>query len=274
MSNKYNVSVILITKNEAKNIKLCLNSILWADEIIIVDSGSTDGTLEIIQEISQDTNIIKVYQHTDWQGFGIQKNVALSYASNDYVLSIDADEVLSPELIKSIQNICLNSTNNNLDIINNSMYKLLRLNYFCGKAVKYSGWQNDYVVRLFNKKYACFSNDKVHEKVILRSNNVKVNDNKLDGLLHHYSYTSYSQVLNKIEQYSSLGAEQLYAKNKKSSFFNAVTHGISAFIKSFIFKFGFLDASVGFNIAIMNALASYYKYIKLRQMHLNKSQLN
>ncbi len=272
---KTKISIILITKNEEKNIKICLESLLLlgAQEIIIVDNGSTDNTLNIIKNIA-DNNIginIQTYIHSDWQGFGYQKNTALSYTANDYILSIDADEVVSLELCQSIQDICIN---NNLDDIESSMYKIQRLNYFCGKQVNYSGWQNDKVIRLFNKKYAKFSDDKVHEKVIFnqnshiqydKQNNLAINC--INGLLHHYSYTSFSQVLEKIDQYSSLGAEQLYKRNKKSSFITAVMHGISAFIKSFIVKLGFLDKGVGFNIALMNALASYYKYIKLKQIH-------
>jgi glycosyltransferase involved in cell wall biosynthesis len=276
LNTSIKISAIIITKNEAACIERCLMSLLWVDEIIIVDGASTDETLNIIQYIqaTQFKNI-HVYTHANWQGFGQQKNIALQYASYNWVLSIDADEVISAELAHEIR-IKLNQKHisNPIDEDNNAhnyMYQIHRLNYFLGKAIQYSGWQQDKVVRLFHKDYAQFSNDKVHESVQPKNNNAHKKDvlNALfcfQAKIHHYSYTSFSQVLQKIDQYSTLGASQLHLQNKYQhiGIFKPIKHGLGAFIKSYIIKKGFLDGFCGFNIALMNGLSSYYKYIKLR----------
>jgi len=261
------ISAIIITKNEEKNIYKCLKSLTWVDEIIILDSGSNDKTLEIAKQFGN----VKIYINKEWQGFGIQKNLALQYTKYDWILSIDADEIVSPNLADAVQK----AINKDIKSIQDTMYNIHRINYFCRKKVKFSGWQNDKIIRVFNKKYAKFSEDKVHEKVLsLEKHSDKIKVLCLKGYLHHYTYTSFEQVLDKINNYSTLGAEQLHKINKKSSFMHAFLHGLSAFYKSYILKLGFLDGSIGFNIAKMNSLASYYKYIKLNLLNKNNKTLN
>ncbi len=262
------ISAIIITKNEQNCIQRCIESILWVDEIVIVDSGSTDATLNIIQNIQQTQFAnIRIYTHTNWQGFGNQKNIALNYAKNNWTLSIDADEIITTELADEIM-LVLNQHNN---VNNTYMYKIHRLNYFLEQRINYSGWQNDKVVRIFHKEYAQFSNDKVHESVQPK----KLEYNKVVDFnfkIHHYSYVSFSQVLQKIEHYSSLGATQLYEQKKYNhiSIVKPIVHGLTAFIKSYVLKKGFLDGFCGLNIAIMNGLSSYYKYAKLKYMLKDK----
>ncbi len=259
------ITIVLITYNESANIYRCLNSIIWADEVILVDSGSTDNTLNIAQQFSN----VKIFIQPQWQGFGYQKNFALEKASNDWIFSIDADEVVDETLANNIQK----SVNYSITSIKRVLYYVSRCNYFFNKLVRYSGWNDDKIIRLFHRNYAKFSLDKVHEKVILKPQSNLYNLNELpeldclDGYLQHYSYTSFEQVLNKINSYSSLGAEQLYKQNKKSNLCKAIVHGLHAGFKTYVLKLGFLDGCIGFNIALMNALSSYYKYIKLTKMY-------
>ena len=148
------LSVVIITKNEAHNIRACLESAAWADEIIVVDSGSTDDTIAIAREFTS-----QVYQH-DWPGFGAQKNRALSYASRDWVLSLDADERVTSELRSQIIKAMGSARENG--------FYLPRLSQFCGQFIKHSGWYPDYVLRLFKREKGLFSDDLVHESVILQ----------------------------------------------------------------------------------------------------------
>ena len=247
-----NISAILITKNESHNIKDCLASIqALVSEIIIVDSQSTDDTLKIANEFGA-----KVFVTDDWPGFGPQKNRALDYASCDWVLSIDADERLTPELISEIQAVLTNPGQT-------SCFTLPRLSQFCGKFIRHCGWYPDYVDRLFLRGTARFSDHLVHER-LLPTGTCK----KLSNHLLHYSYRSFEQVLQKVNSYSTLGAEQAFLKGKSTSLFSAIFHGTWAFFRTYVLKLGFLDGWHGYALSIANAQSSYYKYIKL--LHLIK----
>jgi glycosyltransferase involved in cell wall biosynthesis len=244
---KQSLSVVIITKNEEANLRDCLNSVRnLADEIVIVDSNSSDKTQEIALDFGA---LIQVYD--DWPGFGIQKNRAVSLAKNNWILSIDADERLTLEL--EIEISLLLESQPNLQA-----YEIPRKSWYCGRFIEHSGWQPDYVLRLFDRRFAQFSLDLVHEKVLCSSKVGRLNSNML-----HYSFQNFSQVLTKIDQYSSASAVQLYRSNTRSSLPKAVGHGLWAFVRTYFLRLGFLDGTQGFALAISNAEGTYYRYLKL-----------
>jgi len=238
------LSAILITKNEENNIRRCLESIKFVDEIIVFDSGSDDGTTQICREY---TNNVFV---TDWPGFGIQKQRALDAANGTWILSIDADEVVDAKLKHEI-----------LSVISSDKiagYFLPRLSYLCGKPIRHCGWYPDYIMRLFQKKNGRFTEELVHEEVLVSGETKKMNNHLL-----HYSYENLDQLIQKYNNYTTLGAQKLFERGKKSSLFKAIIRSAFAFFKLFILKKGFLDGKMGFIIAVSSAETAYYKYLKL-----------
>lgn len=239
------LSVIIITHNAAQHIENCLKSIEWADEIIIVDSGSEDETVNLCRQYTS-----LVYAYTDWQGFGIQKNRALSHASGDWILSVDADENVPPELRAEIEQV--------INQPEYSAWMLPRLSRYCGRWIRYS-WGKDYVLRLFRRDCGKFTDDLVHEKVIITQGLT----GKLATPLLHFSFNSVEEVLQKINTYSTASAQMQFQRHQKSSLTRAVLHGLWTFVRSYILKRGFLDGREGFMLAISNAEGTYYRYIKL-----------
>jgi len=242
---KSTLSVIIIVKNEEHDIRDCLESVAWADEIIVLDSGSVDNTLSIAKEYTD-----KVYSSPDWQGFGVQKNRALVHASGDWVLSLDADERVSDDLHQEIANVIQSASP--------CIYKLPRLSSYCGKFIRHSGWWPDHVARLFKRGEASFSNDLVHERLVFQGEAAK-----LTAPLLHITYKDLDEVISKINQYSTLGARNSYQKGKRGGLTSAIAHGFWAFVRTYIFRAGFLDGAEGLMLAISNAEATYYRYLKL-----------
>ena len=240
------LSVILITKNEEANLKECLESVSFANEIIVVDSQSSDKTQEIAKSFGAKLEIT-----TDWPGFGPQKNRALNLATQEWVLSIDADERVTPELKKEI--LAVISSKESLNC-----YAIPRSSWYCGRFMKHSGWYPDYVDRLFKRGTAKFSDHLVHER-LLPSGSV----GQLQNHFLHYSFKDFSQVLKKIDAYSTASAEQAYLKGKRSSVGKAVGHGLWAFFRTYVLRLGFLDGAQGLALAISNAEGTYYRYIKI-----------
>lgn len=245
------VSVILITKNESAVIRQALASVAWADEIVVLDSGSTDDTLAICREYTD-----KVFV-TDWPGFGPQKNRALAHATGDWVLSIDADEHLTPELAQEIRATLVASQA--------VAYTLPRLSSFCGRYMRHSGWWPDPVLRLFRRDAGRFTDDRVHERVV-----VDGRVEALGGRLLHESYRSLDQLLDKVNHYSREGALARHEKGKQAGLGTAIGHGLWAFVRTYFLRRGFLDGADGFIVAVSNAEASYYRYLKL--MYLNRQR--
>jgi glycosyltransferase involved in cell wall biosynthesis len=245
------LSVIIITKNEADNIRACIESVAWADEIIVVDSGSSDDTVDICRELGA-----KVYVH-DWQGFGVQKNRALSYASHEWVFSIDADERVTSELRASIE-AALAHSDGEYDV-----YEISRLSSYCGRFMRHSGWYPDHIVRLFKRHAAHFSEDLVHERLL-----VEGKAGQLDGELLHYSFENIEDVLRKVNHYSSAGAAMMQRRGRQASLPGAVLRGLWSFFRTYFLRAGFLDGREGFMLAVSNAEGTYYRYLKL--MLLNK----
>jgi glycosyltransferase involved in cell wall biosynthesis len=240
------ISAVVIVKNEEAALPACLASLNWVDEIIVLDSGSTDRTREIARNAGA-----SVFESDDWPGFGPQKNRAISHATGDWVLSIDADERVTPELASQIRRVVSLP-----DVV--QAYAISRLSSYCGRYMRHSGWWPDYVTRLFRRGKARFTDDLVHERLI-----VDGGVGKLTGTLLHESFHSLEQVLEKINRYSSLSAEQMSTVGKDGGVAKAVLHGIGAFLKAYVFKAGFLDGREGFMLAVSNAEGAYYKYVKL-----------
>lgn len=242
------LSVVVITKNEASNIRECLQSVAWADEIIVVDSGSTDDTVNICKKMGA-----QVYVHADWPGFGPQKNRALAYASKDWVFSIDADERVTPELRAEIEQAMREAEADG--------YCCPRLSQFCGHFVHHSGWYPDYVLRLFKRGTGRFSDSLVHESVLLTGRTAK-----LKNPLLHYSYLTSDDVERKVEHYSTAAAQQMLHAGKHSNWLDATLRAGWAFVRTYVLRFGVLDGSAGWNIACMNARTTYLKYRKLEAL--------
>lgn len=242
------LSVVLITKNEAANIRDCLQSVSWADEIVVVDSGSTDDTVSICKEAGA-----QVYVHADWPGFGPQKNRALGYASKDWVFSIDADERVTPELRTEL----IRAMNEE----HAQGFYLPRLSQFCGKFIYHSGWYPDYVLRLFKRDAGRFSDSLVHESVLLTGRT-----DKLKSPLLHYSYLASDDVERKVEHYSTAAAQQMFQSGKRSNWLDAALRAGWAFVRTYVLRLGVLDGSAGLSIARMNARTTYLKYRKLEAL--------
>jgi glycosyltransferase involved in cell wall biosynthesis len=242
------LSVIIITKNESAHIGECLQSVAWANEIIVLDSGSQDDTVNICRTYTD-----KVYE-TDWQGFGIQKQRALNKATGAWVLSIDADEIVTPELKADIMQAMQTNDINGFEIP--------RLSNYCGRAMRHGGWFPDYVLRLFRRECGQFTEAVVHERIIVTGNIARLTTPFL-----HDAFVDFEEVLHKVNTYSSLGAKLLYEKGVRSSLPKAIMKGLWTFIRTYFLKAAFLDGQQGLMLAISNAEGAYYKYIKLWALH-------
>lgn len=238
------LSVIIITRNEEHNIAACLDSVSFAAERIVLDDGSTDRTREIAA-----ANGAKVHSSGPWSGFGEQKNRALQLASSDWILSLDADERATPELGAEIgAAIELNETD---------CFAVPRRSWFCGKFMSHGGWYPDYVTRLFRKGSARFSDDLVHEKLLTQGRVIK-----LKNPLLHYTYRDLTDVLEKMQRYSTYGAGVLTAEGKNCGFATAIFRGVWAFLRTYFLRLGFLDGKWGLALAVYNAETVYYKHLK------------
>jgi len=246
------LSVIVITKNEAHNIEACLRSVHFADQIVVLDSGSTDETVHLARKLGAEVSV-----NSDWQGFGIQKNRALVLARSEWVLSIDADEHLSVELQAEIQEVLENPVAD--------AYCFPRLSRYCGQYIHHSGWYPDPVTRLFQRGAARFSDEIIHEKLV-----VKGQVSPLRCHLLHESFQNFEMVLDKVDRYSSAGALSLLNKGKSSSFPKALGHGLWAFVRTYFLQRGFLDGWMGLALAISNAEGTYYRYLKLWLLLLDR----
>jgi glycosyltransferase involved in cell wall biosynthesis len=239
------LSAVVIARNEARHIEACLRSVAFCDEVIVVDSGSTDDTVERARALGA-----KVTQTPDWPGFGPQKNRALQQATGDWVLSIDADERVTPELAAQIRAA--------VAAPRFDAYSLNRHSSYCGQYIDHSGWYPDRLVRLFRRGAARFSDDLVHERLLYDGA-----VGRLEGELLHESFDDFEAVLDKLNRYSTAGAQALHARGAKGSFGKAVLHGAWAFARTYVLRRGFLDGRLGFALAVSNAEGTYYRYLKL-----------
>lgn len=252
------LSVTVITHNEAKNIEACLRSVSFADQLVVLDSGSTDGTVELARACGAEVTLVQ-----EWPGFGIQKNRAIALSHGCWVLSLDADERVTSELKDEIIAA--------LQAPTADVYTVGRLSKYCGQYMYHSGWYPDLVPRLFRRNSALFTEDLVHEKLT-----TKKSVGKLSGLILHDSFNDFESVLEKINRYSSAGAAMAVLKGKKSSVAKAIIRGTWAFFRTYVLRFGFLDGQMGLVLAISNGEGTYYKYLKiwLSQNNIKKSGMH
>lgn len=241
------LSVCIITKNEAHNISACLSSIAWADEIIVLDSQSTDNTVEICKTFTD-----KVFIQP-WLGCGPQREKIFTLATCEWVLFLDADERITPELGHEIQQ----------KIITNSYdgYEIPFRSYYCGKQIRFGDWMHEKHLRLFKRAKTTIIPRLVHFGLEV---NGKIG--KLKNHILHFSFPNLNSVINKMHAYSSAGAEHFFRKGKKVSFGTAIGHAIFTFMRGYILRFGFLDGRHGFMLAVSNAEGSYYKYLKVLEL--------
>lgn len=240
------LSVAIITKNEAADIGDCLDSVRgWVDEIVVVDSGSSDGTQEICRAKGA-----RVIETADWPGFGVQKNRALAACSGDWVLSLDADEQVPAALRDEILAAVAKSEH--------AAYRMPRLSSFCGREMRHSGWWPDYVLRLFRRDAGRFTDDRVHERVV-----VEGAVGTLTQPIRHRAIVEIEESLDKMNRYSSEGAAAAYARGKRAGLGRALASGFWAFCRTYFLQRGCLDGRHGFVLALLNAEGTFYRYVKL-----------
>jgi glycosyltransferase involved in cell wall biosynthesis len=247
------VSVYIIAFNEAEKIRDCINSVLWADEIVLIDSYSTDGTSEIAKELGA-----KVV-HIPFNGYGDLRNQAILQCKNEWILSLDSDERCTIQVRDEI-----------LKLINNApldIYHVPRKNFFMGRWIKFSGWYPNFrQPQLFKKGKMSYTMELVHEGFI---NHSKKEIGTINNNIWQFPYKNTEEVMHKANRYSSLGVLKLKDKKVKGSILKAFLHGSWAFIKHYVFKLGFLDGGPGFVIAFGNFEGTFYRYIKLTESQSN-----
>jgi glycosyltransferase involved in cell wall biosynthesis len=242
------ISVTIITKNEAKNIRRCLKSIQWADEIVVVDTFSSDRTVEICREFTD-----KVFQ-ASWLGYGLQKNLCASKATNRWVLNLDADEVISSECAAEIQELLSGQPEFLL-------YRFPRKNFIADRWVRYAGWYPDLISRLYDKDRVSFSDSMVHERLI---------PDKIGGIISrpifHYSFDGMEDYIERQNRYSSLYAEEKKRLNWKVNWTHLYIRPVWAFIRTYFFRQGFREGFLGVFLALAMMFYTYLKYAKTRSI--------
>jgi glycosyltransferase involved in cell wall biosynthesis len=250
-SSKIPLSVAIITKDEEDRLPACIKSVAFADQILVVDSGSRDRTVEVAK--SSGAKVIM----EEWRGFSGQKQFAVDQCHHEWVLILDADERVPEETAMAIKQ----EMANNDPII--SAYSFRRKNYFHGKWIRYCGWWPDRIVRLVNRGSGGFDGRHVHESWLVKG---KVKD--LDAHIEHISFRNYSDLVAKMENYSNLAALEMFEKGIHAGPFTPIHHGLWMFIRTFLIELGFLQGFDGFMISVMNAGGSFMKYAKLREMRV------
>jgi len=241
------LSVILITRNERRNIAACLKSVSFADEWIVVDSGSTDGTAEIAEGLGA-----RVVHTTDWPGFGVQKNRALAEARGRWVLSLDADERVSAPLAERIRQVLMQGEGGAAG------FELSRISRFCGQWMRHGDWYPDRVLRLFRRGAARFTDDLVHERLMVQGR-----VDRLAGELLHDTMPTLDDALDKMNRYSGGRALDKVRAGGRGGLGTAIAHGLWAFLRCYLVKRGFLDGRLGFVLAVYQAEGTYYRYLKM-----------
>ena len=249
MNEKIPLSVAIITKDEARNLPACLESVRFADQIVVVDSGSTDDTVKIASNFGCDVFVEK------WRGFGPQKQFAIDKCKNRWVLVLDADERIPPETAMVVENIVSKGTNNVAG------YSFPRNNWFQGRCIKHL-WGGDRIVRLFQKELGRMTSAAVHESVEV-SGTVKA----LEVSIEHFTESDLSRILVKIDQYSTLGAREAFSEGKRATIWSASFRAALAFFQSYFLKFGFLDGAQGLTLSITDSVNKFFKYAKLSELH-------
>lgn len=246
------LSAVIITRNEARNIERCLASLVGvADEVIVLDSGSTDET----EALCRSFDFVRFFVR-EWAGYSAAKNYANQLATHAYLLSIDADEALSPELKKSL----LREKERGFS----GVYGLNRRTNYCGTWIRYSGWYPDYKIRIFPKAQARWTGEYVHEELTYEPS---LPEKALQGDLLHYSYYTHAEHRTRADRYSWLTAQKMRAAGKKASFLKPYLSAVARFVSMYFLKLGFLDGYAGWKIATISARSNHYKYASLRRLN-------
>lgn len=262
---KYPISLVIITLNEEKNIERCIRSVPFAAEVVVLDSGSQDRTVDIARKLGA-----RVFVET-WRGFAKQKIRATALALNDWVLSLDADEALSPELAQELTEI-LNST---ISVpvsapVNSQMlkeaYAMPRMTYYFKRWMRHSGMYPDYQTRLFNRKQVSWLDANVHERIVAK------NVEYLKHPILHWSFADLSHQISTVNKYSSLRALDFKSANKKFSFFKMIFKMKTKFIETYLFKQGFRDGMPGLIASIVSAYATFLRWAKLYEIEINENK--
>lgn len=240
------ISAVILTKNNQETLAKTLDSLQKIAEVVLLDTGSTDNTLKIAGKYPH----VKIF-HSPFTGFGKLRNLGASYASHDWILALDSDEVLSAPLQEEMQRLNLKSS---------SLYSFPFHNFYKGKQVKCCGWHPESHIRLYSRKATAFKEAEVHEGIDVKNLQVV----SLKHPILHYPYRTIDDFLRKMQHYTSLFAKQ-YKHRKKSSFRKALLHGAFAFFKSYLWKRGIFYGQVGFEISSYNASTAFYKYLKLAE---------
>ena len=244
------ITAIVIAKNEERNIGDCVEALIrLTNNVIVLDSGSTDRTKEIAKEKGAQVESV------EWLGFGPTKNLAKNHAKHSWILSIDADEVLTPELIIEIKALSLDPKN---------IYAINILTNYCGSWIKHSGWYPSYKKRLYHQEFVSWDDRKVHENLQWKDPEIKVV--RLKNELHHYSYRTAEDHVRKGDQYAKLGAEQLIKQEKQVSWIKKTFGPIYRFFRMYILKLGILDGKAGFLLALREARMVAWRYKYYTQM--------
>ncbi len=243
------ISVVMIVKNEEAIIQRCLNAVTWADEICVLDTGSSDRTPQICRELGA-----RVHHLAKWEGFGKARQQACALASNDWILSLDADEVVSPMLATQLQELRENG-------LEKASYRVNVRSHYLGKAIRYCGWQKETHIRFFNRQWAGFNDALVHESLLSQ-----VPEKTLSGQLDHYTYPTRARHLEKMRFYGALGARKLYASGKRTSLVAGFLRAGFTFAKMYLLKLGFLDGKAGWELCKTTAWGTWYKYYLLWKM--------
>lgn len=244
--NAVKISAAIIARDEADNISDAIKSVSFADQVVVGDTGSVDNTAEIARAAGAE-----VY-NVSFEGFGNTKNKTFEFCRGDWIISIDADERVTPELAGNIQHLIADGPRCEGYLIN-------RLTYFLGKPVRHSGWYPDFLPRLFKKGRGRYSSNLVHEIMEIDGDVEKV-----DGLLLHYSYKSLDRYLDKLNEYSSLSAREMLERGRKFNPLDLIFRPPLVFFKMYVSKAGFLD---GFNGFILAVLSSYHVFVKYARLY-------
>lgn len=246
---KSTIAAVLIVKNEADNLDKCLSSVKeWVDEIIILDSGSTDQTQQIAEKYGA-----KFYQNSDWQGFGIQRQRAQTYVTSDWCLWLDADEIVTAPLRKNIEALLTQP-------IQSIAYTIPRLNHVFGKPIHHSGWYPDRVIRLYPTQLTGYNDALVHEKVQI-DQAVKLHD--LSGDLLHTPYKNLEHYLVKSAGYAKAWADSRELKGKSTTITTGFLHAMGCFCRMYLLRLGFLDGKTGLLLSVLSAHSTFVKYADL-----------
>lgn len=249
------LSATVITRNNEATIRRCVGSLAFADEIIVLDSGSTDLTMEICKKLGA-----HVHETNDWPGYGPQKNRALAHATGQWVIAIDSDEWITPALRAEIERTIASADAKDA-------YAIPRRSSFCGRLMKHSGWWPDYVVRLFRREAGRYSDDRTHERLLVNGAT-----GRLSEPIMHEAINDLDQMLLKMNAYSSSSAQSRFEQGRRATLGTAVLHGAWTFFRTYVLRLGFLDGREGFMLAVANAEGSYYRYVKLMLLHKERKE--